>query len=298
MKIFLTGINGQVGSALSRQFPPNLTVVAPPRSALDLTDLDAVRDWMRRERPELVVNAAAYTAVDKAEQEEELASRLNAELPRCLSECLAEWNGALIHYSTDYVFDGTRPEGAYGEEEATHPLGVYGQSKRQGEEALLAGSTPVLIFRTSWVYSLHGRNFLKTMLKLGQEREELRIVNDQWGAPTWAGSIASATLTVLERLMIDPHTPLSVAMRPFNGLYHLTNQGSTSWYGFTQRIFERCHYATRLVPISSADYPSPVQRPANSRLDNAKLARVFGVRLPAWEEALDQCLTNFPLLQD
>ncbi len=291
MKILLTGIHGQVGSAISRRLPSYATVLAPPRSELDLADLVAVRKWMHQEQPDLVINAAAYTAVDKAEQEPDVAFLLNAELPHCLSQCLAEWQGALVHYSTDYVFDGTRIQGGYTEDEPPHPLGIYGKSKRQGEVLLMESETPALIFRTSWVYSLHGRNFLKTMLKLGQERDELRIVNDQWGAPTWAGSIAEATIAVLQKVLTDG-LPVNAAVRPYSGLYHMTNGGSTSWYSFTQRIFEQCRYTTHLVPISSAEYPSPVIRPANSRLDNGKLARTFEVRLPDWEVALDQCLSG------
>lgn len=295
MKILLTGIHGQVGSALFPLLPSSCTVLAPPRSVLDLSDLSAVEAWLQRERPDMVINAAAYTAVDKAEQETTLAYRLNAELPACLAHGLEGWQGVLIHYSSDYVFDGSRPDGGYRETDETHPLGVYGQSKQQGEGALLNSPTPALIFRTSWVYSLHGRNFLKTMLKLGPEREELRVVNDQWGAPTWAGSIAHATKQVLSHFLSDNNPNLAEQVRPYHGLYHLTNGGATTWYDFTARIFAlRPECRARLIPIPSQEYPSPVPRPANSRLDNHKLQQTFGVSLPDWSVALSQCLAALP----
>ncbi len=297
MKILLTGIHGQVGSSLFPLLAPLATVLAPPRSELDLSDMVAVAHWMRRERPDLVINAAAYTAVDRAEQDTEQARLLNSELPRQLGLLLAEWQGCLVHYSTDYVFDGTRAVGGYTEDDDTCPLGVYGQTKRAGEVALLAGQTPSLVFRTSWVYSLHGKNFLNTMLRLGRERDELRVVDDQWGAPTWAASIAQATVSVLQRFALDQ--PLAPQWRLYHGLYHMTNGGVTTWCEFTRQIFQRrpeCH--AQVHPIPSSAYPSPVRRPANSRLDNGKLERTFAVRLPEWQAALDTCLAALPALPE
>ncbi len=296
MRILLTGVNGQVGSALKPLLMSLGTVQAPPRGELNLADARAVEAWVRHHRPHLIVNAAAYTAVDRAEQEREAAFALNAQLPEQLGCLQREWGGVVIHYSTDYVFDGTR-EGPYTELDTTAPLGVYGRSKRAGEEGLMSSGVPVMIFRTSWVYGLHGRNFLRTMLRLGRERAEIRVVNDQWGAPTWAGSIARGTMEVLATVdrSVSSENPWAEGWRGKEGIYHLTNGGATTWYDFTRRIFElRPECRALVLPIPSGDYPSPVQRPTNSRLDNAKLEKVFGVRLPHWSKALEDCLAELP----
>ena len=296
MKILLTGVNGQVGSALKPLLMSLGTVQSPPREELDLADAPAVAAWVRRHRPHLIVNAAAYTAVDRAEQEQEVAFALNARLPEQLGRLQREWGGAVIHYSTDYVFDGTR-DGAYTEGDETAPLGVYGRSKRAGEEGLMSSGAPALIFRTSWVYGLHGRNFLRTMLRLGQERAEIRVVSDQWGAPTWAGSIAQGTMGVCAALCRSAQTGESLVegVSGKEGIYHLTNGGATTWYDFTRRIFElRPECRALVLPIPSSDYPSPVRRPENSRLDNTKLKEVFGIQLPHWSVALEGCLAELP----
>ncbi len=300
VRILLTGVNGQVGSALKPLLRSLGTVQAPPREELDLVDARAVAAWVRQYRPHLIVNAAAYTAVDRAEQEQAAAFALNAQLPELLGSLQREWGGAVIHYSTDYVFDGTH-EGAYTEKDITAPLGVYGRSKRAGEEGLMSSGVPALIFRTSWVYGLHGRNFLRTMLRLGQERAEIQVVNDQWGAPTWAGSIAQGTMAVCATLCSSAQAENSLVdgLTGKEGIYHLTNGGATTWYDFTRRIFElRPECRALVLPIPSGDYPSPVRRPVNSRLDNTKLKEVFGVRLPLWSEALEDCLAELPDVQE
>lgn len=297
LTILLTGAGGQVGSALAPLLAPLGTLVALDRRALDLTNAQAVQAAVRQHRPGLVINAAAYTAVDRAESDVATAFAVNAQAPEILAQACHQSGAALIHYSTDYVFAGDKPT-PYLETDATAPLGVYGRSKLAGEQALLQSAAPSLIFRTSWVFSRHGHNFLKTMLRLGQERPELGVVDDQWGAPTWAGSIAQATVAIVQQALTGPTPERSLAafMQAHRGLYHMTNQGATTWFGFAQAIFQRCPPCrAQLRPIPTRDYPTPVQRPANSRLDNQRLSQVFGIRLVNWLEALQQCLDQpFP----
>lgn len=294
MRILLTGAHGQVGSALLPLLQPLGTVIALGHKALDLADAESIRATVRGHRPQVIVNAAAYTAVDRAETEPGLARAVNGIAPGVLAEAAGSLEGALIHYSTDYVFDGNldRP---YRESDAPHPLGAYGQSKWLGEQAVLASGTPALVFRTSWVYGLHGANFLKTMLRLGRERDILRVVHDQWGAPTWAGSIAQATTAILARAQASGDAVGFI--RRHGGIYHMTNGGATSWYDFARAIFARRPECTaRVEPIPASEYPSPARRPANSRLDNHKLAETFQCALPPWQEALAQCLAALPPL--
>jgi len=292
LKILLTGKTGQIGHELARLLPAMGEVVSFDRAGMDLSDLDQVRATIRAVRPALIINPAAYTAVDLAEKEVGLATRVNAEAPAVMAEEAAKLGAALVHYSTDYVFDGNE-QGAYVEEDEPHPLNVYGRSKLAGEEAIRASGVPHLILRTSWVYGLHGRNFLLTVRRLAQEREELRIVADQIGSPTWARTVAEATANAIGALQTSSSEPDLDRWRGQGGLYHLTAQGRTSWCGFAQAIVDRSLASVKPVvtPIATADYPLPARRPANSVLSSEKFIRMFG-SLPAWDEALTSCLTE------
>ncbi|AYF89594.1 MULTISPECIES: dTDP-4-dehydrorhamnose reductase [unclassified Pseudomonas] len=284
MKILVNGSSGQVARELKRVLAGKAEVTALGRDQLDLADPEQIRQRVRGEAPDLLINAAAHTAVDLAESEPEAAFALNATAPRVLAEEAAALGIPLFHYSTDYVFNGSGTA-AYTEADAPHPLGVYGQSKLAGEQAIQAVGGQYLILRTSWVYSLHGRNFLLTMQRLLQEREELRVVDDQVGAPTWAGSIAQATSQLIDKWQAGNRNW---------GIYHLTNQGETSWFGFASAIADQLKAAgkpcARLVPIPSSEYPTPAKRPLNSRLDGRKLAQDWQVSLPDWRTALAECL--------
>jgi len=283
VRILLTGVNGQVGWELQRTLAPLGEVIAADRSMLDLADTAAIRRTVAALAPDLIVNPAAYTAVDKAESEPDLAHAINAAAPGELAAC----GVPLVHFSTDYVFDG-RKQGAYREDEAPNPLGVYGASKLAGEHAVQRTGSPHLILRTSWVYGRRGRNFLLTMQRLARERDTLAVVDDQFGAPTWSRLIAEATALVVARWLILPDPAAS------SGVYHLSCGGRTSWHGFTAAIL--AHLArtdekrASLTAIPTSSYPTPAARPANSQLDCDKLAVKFGVRLPDWETALALCL--------
>lgn len=298
MKILLLGANGQVGHELRRSLAPLGTVIATTRSGMlehgitcEIADLDqpgSLPALVDRIGPDVVVNAAAYTAVDRAENEVEAAFRANAESPGVLASACASRGARLVHYSTDYVFpgDGSRP---YREDDATSPLGVYGASKLAGEEAIRAAGGSCLVFRTAWVYASHGHNFLRTMLRLGAEREELRVVADQIGTPTPAALIADVTAQVLA-------APLHAT-----GTFHLTAEGETNWHGFATAIFAGAQRrgllarAPRVLSITTADYPTPARRPAYSRLDTSKLRNDFAITLPAWEQGLDAVLDEIVL---
>jgi dTDP-4-dehydrorhamnose reductase len=277
MRVLLLGGNGQVGHALrARNSFPELVIAT--RRECDLTNAEALRRLVQRVRPEVIVNAAAYTAVDKAESDPETCYTVNATAPGVLAKEAAALGARLVHYSTDYVFDGTKA-GAYVEDDPTGPRNVYGASKLAGERAIAEEGGEFLILRTSWVYSNHGTNFLKTMLRAGAERPELRIVADQHGAPTSADAIAEATVRILKNAEAD---------RWVGGLFHMTAGGATTWYGFSDAIFTRAAgRKPKLVPITTAEYPTPAARPANSVLSNDKFAMAFGFRLPDWEQQLD-----------
>lgn len=287
MKVLLLGQHGQVSQELQRalQGAGELTVLG--REQLDLAQPALIRQHVQNLRPELIINAAAHTAVDQAESEPELAFAINATAPGILAEAAAELGVPLIHYSTDYVFEGNHTA-PYRESDATHPLSVYGRSKLAGEQAIQAVGGMHLILRTSWVYSQHGKNFLLTMQRLLQERESLSVVNDQIGAPTWAGTIAQATAQLIEQWRSGQAGPW--------GVYHLTAQGETSWFGFASAI--AAHLSNQgkrvatLQPIPSSAYPTPAQRPLNSRLDCSRLQQDWNVQLPDWQAALEQCLAR------
>ncbi|MGF6858945.1 dTDP-4-dehydrorhamnose reductase [Paraburkholderia sp. CI3] len=292
--ILVTGVNGQVGYELARTLQGLGNVVAVDRSRLDLSNLDQIRAVVRDLRPALIVNPAAYTAVDKAEEERDLAMRINGEAPGVLAEEAKKLGAALIHYSTDYVFNGTK-EGAYVEDDPTDPQNVYGRSKLAGEQAIAASGVNHLVLRTSWVYGTRGKNFLLTMLRLGADRPELKVVADQFGAPTWCNTIATLTAHLCAQSFAAEDGAKWWDER--SGIYHLCAGDSTSWHGFASAIFELADLPNRpnTLPIPAADYPTPAKRPANSRMSNDKLARVFGLAGPHWRDALKLCLTDgFP----
>lgn len=284
MKILLTGSTGQVGYELVRSLQGVGEVVAVDRQQMDLADLDQVRSVIRTVQPQMIVNPAAYTAVDKAESEPELAFRVNAEAPALMAEEARALGASMVHYSTDYVFDGTMAA-ARAEDDATGPLNVYGASKLAGEQAIAAAGIPHLIFRTSWVYGMRGKNFLLTMLRLARERDELRVVADQHGAPTWSRTIADVTAQVLAQA----HAGGREWWVQNRGVYHLTAQGQTTWYDFTRAILAEAGIDCRVLPITSAEYPVPARRPEHSVLSSEKLKTRF-CHLPDWQHALQLCM--------
>jgi len=271
LKILLTGANGQVGWELRQTLAPLGEVAAVGREQLDLQDAARIAAVVREVRPGVIVNAAAYTAVDKAESERDAAFAVNAVAPGVLAEEAKRAGALLVHYSTDYVFDGTKAA-PYVEGDEPGPLNVYGASKLAGERAVAASGCRYLILRTSWVYGPRGGNFMLTMLRLAKERPELRVVDDQTGAPTSSLAIARATVQLL---------PRGAA-----GLFHMTASGATTWCGFARAILQRAGLATPVVPIRTEDYPTPARRPRNSRLDCSRLRADFGVALASWEEQL------------
>ncbi|KVA71850.1 dTDP-4-dehydrorhamnose reductase [Burkholderia ubonensis] len=287
--VLVTGANGQVGFELTRSLQGLGPIVALDRSRLDLADLDQIRRVVRDVGPAVIVNAAAYTAVDRAESDEASAQRINGDAPGVLAEEARRAGALLVHYSTDYVFDGHGDQ-PFREDDATCPLNVYGRTKLAGEQAIAAVGCDYLVFRTSWVYGATGKNFLLTMLRLARERDELSVVADQTGAPTWSGTIAALTGHILARYCAD-----RIGRRDWwsehTGIYHLTNGGEASWYHFAEAIFTHAGCDGIAVhPITSDRYPTPAARPRNSRLSNDKLFRVFGLRAPSWEDALARCM--------
>ncbi|CAG9212973.1 dTDP-4-dehydrorhamnose reductase [Paraburkholderia sabiae] len=287
--ILITGVNGQVGFELARTLQGLGRVIAVDRSVLDLSNLDQIRSIVRETRPHLIVNPAAYTAVDKAESEAELAMRVNGAAPGVLAEEGKKLGATLIHYSTDYVFDGTKDE-AYVETDVTNPQNVYGASKLAGERAIQASGCAHLIFRTSWVYGARGKNFLLTMLRLGADKPQLKVVADQYGAPTWSNTIATLTAHIVAQAAAAEES--AEWWRARTGVYHLTAGGSTSWHGFASAIFDRAGLdnTPSVLPIPATDYPTPAKRPVNSRMSNDKLEQVFGLRAPLWDDALRLCM--------
>ena len=288
MRILLTGGSGQVGHELLPLLKELGVIFAPGREQLNLASDDSIVHVVRDFQPQMIVNAGAYTLVNDAETNADLAYRVNARAPGLLAELASEMNAVLFHYSTDYVFDGTK-QGPWVESDAPHPLNVYGASKLAGEQNIATVGGRFLVFRTSWVYGTHGSNFLLTIRRLAGERTELRIVSDQVGAPTSALQIAQATAQLI-RGMDSP------AQRDFpSGVYHLTAGGSTSWFGFTEAIVEILRTRTplkveRILPVTSAEFPTPAERPLNSVLSNAKFAQTFGFALASWKSGLAEVL--------
>ena len=285
MRIAVTGSKGQVAASLAERAGPKVEIVALGRPAFDLEDRASVLAGLKKARPDVIVNAAAYTAVDKAEAEEEVAVRINGEGAGHVAEAAQQLSVPLLHLSTDYVFDGAlaRP---YREEDPTGPTGAYGRSKLIGEKLVAERCSDSIILRTAWVYSPFGANFVRTMLRLNETREEVAVVADQRGNPTSALDIAAALLAIARRLKGDP----SAALR---GVFHMTGSGDATWADFAEAVFSeaaaRGRRLTRVRRISTADYPTPARRPANSRLDNGKLRRVYALELPEWRASLAAC---------
>ncbi len=299
MKILITGGNGQVGFELQRSLSLFGQILAPTRQQLDLSDSAAVDDYLQTHQPGLIVNAAAYTAVDKAESEPELACRLNAELPAQLAAYAKAHDILLVHYSSDYVYPGTG-NAPFSEAAETGPLGVYGKTKFEGDEAIIASGCRHLIFRTSWVYSARGNNFMRTMLRLAKEKPSLNIVADQIGAPTPARLIADITAHAVAKA--EANIPAvgahSVRESLLPGIYHLAPNGETSWHGFAQAIFRLAKEKGESLnmgpaqanPVPACDYPTVAARPGNSRLAVGKLERALGLQLPDWHSQLELTL--------
>jgi dTDP-4-dehydrorhamnose reductase len=288
MKILVLGKSGQLGAVLEKSLAVLGQVVALDRSAADFSDPPSLRAAVAAVKPHLIVNAAAWTAVDRAEDERDAAFKVNAEAPRILAEAAAGQGAWLVHYSTDYVFSGSG-NAPWRESEAPSPLNVYGESKLAGERAIQHAGCRHLIFRTSWVYSAHGRNFLKTMLKLAAERQSLSVVADQVGAPTGVDLLSEMTIHALHRAMAVP---------TLQGLYHLCAAGETSWYDYARYIFStsrQCGAPLKLrevVPVASAAFPTRAQRPLNSRLDTTKFRQAFATSLPPWQAGVERVIAD------
>ncbi len=289
--VLLLGATGQVGHVLRRTLAPLGRVHAPGRAAVDLTDLTSVRAAVRELGPDLVVNAAAYTDVDGAEEEPGRAARINAEAPRVLAEAAQEARAWLVHYSTDYVFEGTK-RAPYTEADAPSPISVYGRTKRDGEKAIRTVGGRHVILRTSWVYSRRRSNFVRTMLGLARENDRLAVVDDQIGVPTWAGWCAEATASICERLLAEDDAALS-------GLYHLAGTGQTSWYGLARAVFAQFGRTDVTVePVSSGEYETAAPRPAYTVLDSSRIRTAFRVPTTTWSEQLSRFRRHVASLKD
>jgi dTDP-4-dehydrorhamnose reductase len=291
MKLLITGKNGQVGFELQRALAPLGEIVAVDHAECDLSSADAIRALVRRLQPDVIVNPAAYTAVDKAESDQDTVFAVNAVAPGVFGEEAARLNALVVHYSTDYVFDGKKA-GAYSEDDTPNPQSVYGQSKLAGEQALQASGAKHLTFRTSWVVGAHGNNFAKTMLRLAVDRDSLSVVADQWGAPTSAALLADVTAQLIRQHALADDQPF-----PY-GLYHMVAGGETNWHDYARYVIEAARAAGKPIKvtpdnikaITTADYPLPAPRPANSRLDTRKLQDTFGLILPHWQLGISHIL--------
>lgn len=302
--ILITGSTGQVGGELVRLLRSqnsSLEVHAPTRSQLDLGEAESIRDTIRTLRPRWIINPAAYTAVDRAEVDRDAAFRINAEAPRILGEEAAEIGAPVLHFSTDYVFAGDSST-PYEETDLTNPLNIYGLSKLAGERNLAATGAAHLIFRTSWVFGATSKNFLLTVLRVTRQQPVMRVVADQYGAPTAARDLAQMTATIvaqLERTAVEGD--LVEAVRPVQGIYNAANSGETTWHGFAEeairlrKLAEPTARFGAIVPISTAEYPTPARRPASSRLNCVKLGRTFGIRMRPWQQALSEILAEIPI---
>lgn len=307
LKILLTGKKGQIGHELSRLLPQLGDVVAPDRQELDLTKPEEIRRAIREARPLIIVNAAAYTAVDQAEKEEALARTINADAPGLMAEEAKKIGAVLVHYSTDYIFDGSKTS-PYLEGDPPNPINAYGRTKLAGEQAIVAAGAAHLIFRTAWVYGTRGRNFLLTILRLASEREELRIVRDQIGAPTWSREIAVVTTRIVEKIS-GQGSPMS-SLSNLGGIYHLTAAGQTNWCEFAGAILHQARkvpvsapwfaaatggrslIVRRIIPITTDEYPTPAHRPAYSVLSNSRCQRTLGFALPDWKAQLQSVMAE------
>ncbi|WP_288408965.1 dTDP-4-dehydrorhamnose reductase [uncultured Herbaspirillum sp.] len=292
MKILLTGATGQIGHALATSLSSH-TLLTPTRAELNLAEPAGITSYIDRTAPDLIINPAAYTAVDKAEAEPELARLINTEAVRALAQAAARHGIGLVHFSTDYVFDGSK-DAPYIETDPTCPISVYGRTKRDGESAILESGCPAWILRTSWIFGGHGSNFMKTILRLAQERDRLSIVNDQYGAPTSDVAVAEA----VTQMIGQGWDRMTSYMRDSTGIYHLTCSGHTNWHEYACRVVDAMPALGLVARINSRDiagipssaYPTPAQRPKNSRLCTDKVKQTFNLSLPHWAIALDQCL--------
>ena len=290
MRLLVTGANGQVGCELRQSLAPLGEVIALDRAACDLARPAEVARILRAATPDIIVNAAAYTAVDRAEQEEELATLINGTAVGEIAQAARQLGAMLIHYSTDYVFDG-RKDAPYAEDDVPSPISAYGRSKLAGERAIAQCGGRYLIVRTSWIYAARGHNFLKTVLRLARERDELRIVDDQIGAPTWARDLAAATAAMTRQARQE------IARDDFeSGLFHVTGSGATSWFVFAKAVVKQAEQygllarKSKIVPIASSEYPVAATRPKNSRLSGARARHRFQIALPEWEQSLAVCM--------
>ncbi len=297
-RILLTGSSGQVGGELVKTLAPLGEVVAPLRTELDLSNPGTVGDFVRKLRPQWIVNSGAYTAVDKAETEAELAYAVNRDSVRAMGDAASEVGAGVIHFSTDYVFDGTK-RSAYAEDDTTGPVSVYGASKLAGEQALAVSVAAHMIFRTSWVYGATGKNFLRTILRLAREREVVRVVADQYGAPTWSRDLARMTAHVIEQVETElKGRGLGETASEWNGVYHAAGAGETTWCGFAAEAVrlacERDPGArlAKVEAISTAEYPTPARRPANSRMSGVKLAERFAWTMMDWRASLREVMAE------
>jgi len=291
LKVLIFGKHGQVGGQLVEQLgtvsesidPENFQVIATDIEDVDLTDSEATKQLVLHHKPDWVINTSAHTAVDKAESESDLAHQLNAVAPGVIARACRDVGATMVHYSTDYIFDGSASV-AYVETDEPNPQSVYGKTKLEGERLVADALEHYFIFRTAWVYSRDGKNFVNTMLRLAQDRDELKVVGDQFGSPTLADDLAAATINVMQQVITNPNAA-------GYGLYHVTGSGTTSWAGFSQEIMRLSgNQQVKVIPIPTEDYPTPAPRPAFSVLDNTRLKQQFGITLDTWQSALGRCL--------